>query len=122
MYKEFIKNKKRIQTNKGLLSAEQLWDLSQPDLDALAVSLDEAYKNSKGKSFLEKKTAKDKDIKEALDIVLDVLYTKQGEIDAAKESAETKRHNDKILNLIATKREEALANKSEKELMDMLIK
>mgnify|MGYP003403437656 CR=1 FL=1 len=122
MYKEFIKNKKRIQTNKGLLSAEQLWDLSQPDLDALAVSLDEAYKNSKGKSFLEKKTAKDKDIKEALDIVLDVLYTKQEEIDAAKESAETKRHNDKILNLIATKREEALANKSEKELMAMLIK
>lgn len=120
IYKEASKLKLRIQTTKGSLNVEQLWGLSLTELDALAVSLEEAYKNSKSKSFLDKKTDKDKIIKLQFDIVLDVLNTKVEEKDAAKKEAEDKEHNQKILSIIKEKQDEDLKGKSIKELEKML--
>lgn len=120
IYKEASKLKLRIQTTKGSLNVEQLWGLSLTELDALAVSLEEAYKNSKSKSFLDKKTDKDKIIKLRFDIVLDVLNTKVDEKEAAKKEAEDKEHNQKILSIIKEKQDEALKGKSIKELEKML--
>lgn len=120
IYKEASKLKLRFETTKGLLSVEQLWGLSLVELDALAVSLEEAYKNSKSKSFLDKKTEKDKIIKLRFDIALDVLNTKVDEKEAAKKEAEDKEHNQKILSIIKEKQDEALKGKSIKELEKML--
>jgi len=120
IYKEASKLKLRIQTTKGHLNVEQLWGLSLTELDALAVSLEEDYKNSKSKSFLDKKTDKDKIIKLRFDIVLDILNTKVEEKDAAKKEAEDKEHNQKILSIIKEKQDEALKGKSIKELEKML--
>ena len=119
-YKEVIRKKVRFATEKGELSVEQLWDLTIPQLDKLAVSLDEKYKNSNPKSFVEKKTTKDKDLKLQLDVVLDILETKVDEAELAKQKAERKEHNQKILKLIEEKKDEALAGKSIKELTAML--
>lgn len=119
-YKEAVKQKLRFQTSKGLLTLEQLFDLSLNDLDSLAVSLQDAYENSKGKSFLEKKTLKDKGLKLQFDIVLDVLNTKAEELDEAKTAAENKAHNAEILELIADKQKALKAGKSIKQLEAML--
>ena len=75
-FKLASQQKLRFQTNKGLLSVEQLWDLSLEDLDALAVSLETEHKESGKKSFLVKTSAKDKTAKLRFDVVLDVLNTK----------------------------------------------
>lgn len=120
IYKEASKLKLRFQTAKGVLSVEQLWGLSLMELDTLAVSLETAYKNSKSKSFLDKKTDKDKIIKLQFDIVLDVLNTKADEKEAAKKKAEDKEHNQKILSIIKEKQDEDLKGKSIKELEKML--
>jgi len=120
MYKEANKQKLRFQTNKGLLSTEQLWDLSLTDLDTLAVSLESAHKNSKGKSFLEKRTTTDKGLKLKFDIVLDVLQSKVEDAEIATLERENKEHNQKILALIAEKKDGQLAGKSIKELEKML--
>ena len=120
MYKEASKQQLRFQTAKGMLSVEQLWSLSLTDLDALAVSLQDAYENSRKKSFLEKTTSKDKTIKLRFDIVLDVLQTKVEEAAIATEAQEVKAHNQKILEIIANKKDESLKNKSLKELEAML--
>lgn len=119
-FKQAVKQKLRVQTNKGLLSVEQLNDLSITDLDTLAVGLEEAYNNSKGKSFLSKKTTKDKDIKLAFDIVLELLEDKVSEQEMIREKAETKEHNQKILKMIEDKKDEELAGKSIKQLTAML--
>lgn len=119
-FKEATKQKLRFQTNKGNLTTEQLWDLNLSDLDTLAVSLEEAYESSKGKSFLVKKTKKDATIKLQFDIVLDVLQTKVEEQEAAKEVAENKAHNAKIIELIQEKQDEQLKGKSIKQLEAML--
>lgn len=121
MYKDLIRNRTRFTTAKGNLSLEQLWDLSIDELDALAVSLQEAYDNSNSKkSFIYKKTAKDKTLKAQLDVVLDILQTKMEEAEEAKVKAERKANNKKIMAIIADKQDEALKSKSLKELYALL--
>ncbi len=119
-FKLASKQKLRIQTNKGLLSTEQLWDLSLEELDALAVSLEEQHKESGKKSFLIKKSEKDKTAKLRFEIVLEVLNSKSEEIQAFSEAKEIKDHNNKIIALIAEKKDESLKGKSVKELEAML--
>ena len=119
-FKQATKEKLRFQTSKGVLTIEQLWDLSLTDLDALAVSLETEHKESGKKSFLLKSSAKDKTTKLKFDIVLDVLVTKVDEMNAATEAKEIREHNTKILTLIAEKQDEALKGKSINELMQQL--
>jgi hypothetical protein len=119
-YKNASKQKLRFQTNKGLLSTEQLWDLSLNDLDALAVSLEEEHKQSGKKTFLATKSAKDKTAKLRFDVVLDVLNTKSEEAQAAASAKEIKEHNNKILTLIAEKKDESLKGKTVKQLEALL--
>ena len=119
-FKLASQQKLRFQTNKGLLSTEQLWDLSLNDLDSLAVTLDEEYGKSGQKSFLVKSSLKDKTTKLRFDIVLDVLNTKNEEQQAASEAREIREHNKKIVALIAEQEEEGLKKKSKKELEAML--
>lgn len=119
-FKLASQKKLRFQTNKGLLSVEQLWDLSLEDLDALAVSLEIEHKESGKKSFLVKTSVKDKTAKLRFDIVLDVLNTKVEEMQTAQEVAEIKEHNKKIITLISEKQEESLKGKSIKQLEAML--
>jgi hypothetical protein len=110
----------RYQTAKGSLTTEQLWSLSLTELNDLAVSLDKQYEESGKKSFLVKRSVKDKTTKFKFDIVLDILNTLQEEEEERKQKAEDKLHNEKILALIQDKKEESLKNKSEKELEKML--
>src|SRR6185503_8944302 len=98
-YKQAAQQKLRFNF-KGSLSVEQLFDLSLADLDALAVALETEYNTSGKKSFLEKKSAKDKTAKLRFDIVLDVLNTKKEAEEEALEKLEIKAHNTKILELI----------------------
>jgi len=119
-FKSATQQKLRFQTSKGLLSTEQLWDLSLTDLDVLAVSLEAEYKDSGKKSFLVTKSAKDKTAKLKFDVVVDVLTTKVEEAQALTEAKEIKEHNNKILALIAEKQDETLKGKSLKQLEAML--
>lgn len=120
MYKEGIRKKLRFTTSKGNLTIEQLYDLSINELDTLAVTLDGEYENSKQKSFVVKRSSKNKDIKLAFDIVLDILNTKLEEAEEAKNAAERKANNERIFEIIASKEQKALENKSIAELKKML--
>lgn len=119
-FKLASQQKLRFQTSRGLLSTEQLWDLSLEDLDALAISLEVEHKQSAKKSFLAKTSVKDKTAKLRFDVVIDVLNTKVAEQDAASEAMEIKEHNKKIISLIAEKQDESLKGKSIKQLEAML--
>ncbi len=119
-FKLASQQKLRFQTSKGLLSTEQLWDLSLTDLDTLAVSLEAEHKQSIKKSFLVKTSVKDKASKLRFDVVLDVLNTKVAEEEAATEAMEIKEHNKKIIQLISEKQDESLKGKSIKQLEAML--
>lgn len=122
MYKQLIRNKVRFTTSKGVLSLEQLWDLSVKELDTLAVSLQEAYdKSNAKKSFIEKRTTKDKSLKDQLDVVLDILQDKIEEAELAKTKAATKARNQKIREIIADKKDAELASMSVSKLESLLV-
>jgi len=120
IFKEGSKEKLRFSTNKGLLSIEQLWDLSLTDLDSLVVSLDNEVAQSGKKSFLVKTTVKDKISKLRFDIALDILTSKNEEEKAAIAKIAEKERKEKILAIIASKKDESLSQKSVEELEAML--
>lgn len=122
MYKEALMTGMRVQTPKGNLSTEQLFSLNITELNDLAVALDEAYEKSKGKSFLETRTTKDKGIKLQFDIVLDILRTKLEASSEADRIKQAKENNAKILAIIEKKTGEALEEKSITELKKLLVK
>lgn len=120
MFKKASKLKLRIQTSKGMLSIEQLWDLPVEELDEVAVRLEKEYKASGKKSFLEEKSKKDTALKLSFDIVLDILQDKVAARNKASKAAETKAHNQKILGLIAKKQDGELEEMSVEELEKQL--
>lgn len=122
MYKEASKIGLLVPTTKGNLTVTQLWQLTLPELDNLAVSLEAVCENTKSKSFLDKRKKEDKTSKLMFDIVLDILQTKVEEKDAATDARETKEHNQKILALIKEKQDEAFRGKTVEELEAMLKK
>ena len=116
IYKKASKEKLRFNTQFGNLTTEQLWDLELPDLDSLAVKLQEEHKESGKKSFLEVKSKKDKIAKLKFDIVLDVLNTKVDYANRAAKALETKQYNAKIDALIVEKQDEELKGMTVEEL------
>lgn len=119
-FKEAVKSKLRISTTVGLLSVEQLWDLPLVQLDKIAVDLEEQYKESGKKSFLVSKSKKDKDIKLAFDIVLEILEDKVEERDLAAKASTVKEHNQKILSKIQEAKDKELDGLSAEELEKLL--
>ena len=56
MFEKASRMKLRYQTNRGVISVEDLWDLSLESLDAIAISLNKKLKESQTESFIKTKT------------------------------------------------------------------
>lgn len=120
MYKLASQMKLRFQSTKGELTTEQLWDLSLEDLDKLIVALDSEINQSEKKSYLTKTTRKGEIAKLKFDIALDVLNTRLEESKKLLLAREEKERKDKILSIIARKKEGQLEEMSVEELEAML--
>lgn len=111
-FKQASRLKLKIQTPKGLLTVEQLWDLNITELDQVAVAMEEAVTKSGTKSFIVKQTDKDKTAQLRFEIALDILRTKVEEADAHRIARENKEHNEKILAIIKDKKDSSLKDLS----------
>lgn len=120
MYKEALQKKLRFKTNKGMITTEDLFDLSLQNLNTLAIMLDKKVSEAPKKSFIEKLPAEENDDELRFSIVKDVINIKlkarKDNIDKAQVDARNKR----IAELIARKEDEALENKSIEELRAMI--
>ncbi len=120
MYKEALQKKLRFKTNKGIITIEDLFDLSLQNLNTLAIMLDEKVNEAPKKSFIEELPAEENDDELRFNIVKDVINIKlkarKDSIDKAQKDAQKKR----IAKLIAKKQDEALEGKSIEELQAML--
>lgn len=122
MFKQASKLKLRFQTNRGVLSAEQLWDLTQTDLANAIKAVKKVLKTGDDDelSFLESTKVVDVENQLRFDILKDVYLTKKKEAEESRDAAANKAHNQKILALIAEKQEEGLKGKSIEELEALL--
>lgn len=105
---------------KGLVSVEDLWDLSVRDLDGIFKTLNAQVKKSQEESLLATKTKEDETLAIQIEIVKHIVKTKLDEAETAKQSKELKEKKQKIMEMIAEKKDEALRNASVEELQAML--
>lgn len=122
MYKNASNLKLRFSTNKGICSVEQLWDLTQTDLTDAIKSVKKILKKNDDDelSFLEDAKILDVENQLRFDILKDVYISKKKEADERRTAAEVKIHNQKILTLIAEKKDDSLKGMSVEELEKQL--
>jgi len=118
LYKYAAQNALRFASVRGDLTAEQLFSLpltskNGADLDTIAKSINADLKSVSEESFVKPVTNPRKpQLEVALELVKDVIATKQAE--AAAELAKTKKAEErrKLLDALAAKKDQALSEKS----------
>lgn len=124
MYKQAALLKLRFETSKGNLTAEQLFDLSMSDLSAAIRKVNAQLKKEKAEddelAFLEGVDVVETQNSLRFKILKDVYLTKKEARDAAVVDFEKKQRKQRIAEIIAAKKDAALAEKSIEELEKML--
>lgn len=110
-----IRNKYRF-PYKGMITVEDLWDLSVTQLDCIFKTLNAQIKQEKEESLLTTKSASEAELDNKIAIIRYVVATKQAEAEKARKAKETKAETQKILEIIGRKQDAALENMSIEEL------
>lgn len=105
---------------RGVISTEDLFDLSVKDLDSIFKTLNKELKKAKEESLLETKTQQDKELDIKIEIIKYIVKTKLDEEQLRAETKKKKEQKQKILELMASKQDADLQNKSIEELQQML--
>ena len=114
-----VRNKVRFPF-KGLISVEDLWDLSLTNLDSIYKTLNKEVKQSEEESLLTTKTSVDTELEIQIAIVKHIVTVKLEEQEVREKAAAKKAQKQKIMSIIATKEDEALQNTSVEDLKKML--
>lgn len=119
MFESAVREKVRF-SFRGLISVEDVWDLPLEDLDSIFKTLNSELKQASEESLLNTKTKENKELELKIEIIKYVVKTKLEEEKAKLEAKEKKEQKQKILEILASKKEEGLQNKSIEELESML--
>lgn len=119
MFETAVRTKMRFPF-KGVVSAEDLWDLSVENLDSVYKTLNSELKKATEESLLNTKTKQDKELETKIEIIKYIVKVKQEEELLRLKAKERKEQRQKILEIMATKQDESLQNKSIEELTAML--
>lgn len=119
MFETAVRGKYRF-PYKGMISAEDLWDLKLCDLDSIFKTLNAQVKKEKEESLLATKSAADAELETKISIIRHIVATKQAEAEKARTAKETAAKKQHIMQLIADKQDAELAGKSVEELQAML--
>ena len=114
-----VRNKVRFPF-KGLISVEDLWDLSLTNLDSIYKTLNKQVKQSEEESLLDAKTDVNMELEIQIAIVKHIVSVKLAEQEAREKAAVKRAQKQKIMAIIATKEDEALKNSSIDDLKKML--
>lgn len=105
---------------KGVMTVEDLWSLRVEDLDAIFKMLNRQKKTADEDSLLATKSAEDQDLANKIDIVRYIVSVKLAEAADRVSAAEKKAQRDKILEIVAKKKNKALEDMGIEDLMKKL--
>ena len=114
-----VRNKVRFPF-KGIISVEDLWDLSLTNLDSIYKTLNKQVKQSEEESLLATKTSVDTELEVQIAIIKHIVSVKLEEQETREKIAAKRAQKQKIMSIIATKEDEALHNSSVDDLKKML--
>lgn len=105
---------------KGVMTVEDLWSLRVEDLDAIFKMLNRQKKTADDDSLLATKSAEDQDLANKIDIVRYIVSVKLAEAAERVSAAEKKAQRDKIMEIVAKKKDKALEDMGIDDLMKKL--
>lgn len=105
---------------KGVMTVEDLWSLRVEDLDAIFKMLNRQKKTADEDSLLATKSAEDQDLANKIDIVRYIVSVKLAEAAERVSAAEKKAQCDKIMEIVAKKKDKALEDMGIDDLMKKL--
>ena len=105
---------------KGVMTVEDLWSLRVEDLDAIFKMLNRQKKTADEDSLLATKSAEDQDLANKIDIVRYIVSVKLAEAEERVSAAEKKAQRDKIMEIVAKKKDKALEDMGIDDLMKKL--
>ena len=115
-FEKATKLKLRFESPKGLLSVEDLWDLSLTNLDGIAIGLFNQLNSGKAVSFVGGGQVSDEIPQLKFNIVKHIIDVKVAERTARTDLAARSEKKQLILGIIAQKENEELASTSLEDL------
>lgn len=119
LFEMATRSKLRFPSTKGELSVEDLWDLSDKDLDVVYKNLKDQEVKSSEESLLDDANV-DPKLTAAIGIVKYIFTTKRNERLAEKECINKKLTQRKYIDALSKKQDEAIEKMSEAELRAMI--
>ena len=119
LFEMATRSKMRFPSTKGELSVEDLWDLSDKDLDVVYKNLKDQDVKSSEESLLDDANV-DPKLTAAIGIVKYIFTTKRNERLAEKERINKKLTQRKYIDALSKKQDEAIEKMSEAELRAMI--
>lgn len=119
LFETATRNKMRFPF-RGMISVEDLWDLSLTNLDSVFKTLNAEAKKSEEESLLETKSKENEELSNKIEIVKYIVSVKLDEKkkrEDAKKNAEMKQ---RLLEIKAKRQDAALENMSDEDLDKML--
>ena len=114
-----VRNKLRF-SYKGLLTVEDLWDLTLKDLDAIYKQLKGQMKVNEEESLMTSKSKADTVLEMQIEIVKYIFAEKEAAQQKAKKAAENRKQREKLMGILAEQEEKDLRGKSADELRAMI--
>lgn len=105
---------------KGVMTVEDLWNLNVEALDAIFKTLNRQKKTADEDSLLTTKSAEDTELANKIELVKYIVSVKLAEAAERVSSAEKKAQRDKIMEIVAKKKDKALEDMGIDELMKKL--
>ena len=118
IFEKAVRIKLRVDSNRGLLTVEDLWDLKVEELDGLYRKFKKEARDAEEESLINPVKADEK-LNLKIDVLKHVVTVKLTEREAASNRADTARKKAELLELIKSKENSAMAEKSLDELMEM---
>lgn len=105
---------------RGMISVEDLWDLSLTNLDSVFKILNAEAKKSEEESLLNTKSKEDEEISNKIDIVKYIVNVKLKEKRAREDARKNAEMKQRLLEIKAKRQDAALENMSDEDLDKML--
>lgn len=105
---------------RGMISVEDLWDLSLTNLDSVFKTLNAEAKKFEEESLLNTKSKEDEEISNKIDIVKYIVNVKLEEKRAREDARKNAEMKQRLLEIKAKRQDAALENMSDEDLDKML--
>lgn len=125
MFSKATKKKLRFSSVVGLLTIEDLWDLplesnNGPSLNSIAKNINKTIKEEEEESFVGPSTNSNSNLNLRFNIVKYIIAEKIEDRNKTRHAVERKDKKNRIMEILASKQDEDLQNKSAEELTELL--